>query len=90
MAAYHFFKYFLIQSDRALRHLLRKAYADSRPNPSTPRIQPDLRTMPLGDLGHDGEAEAAAALAAAEDAVEAFEHAFAVFRRDAGAVVFHV
>ncbi len=65
-------------SDRVLGHMFWKAHPDPRPDPSAPRIQLDLRAVPLGDLGDDGEAESAAALAAAEDAIEAFEHAFAM------------
>jgi hypothetical protein len=50
----------------------------------------DRGAMAQRNLLHDGQAQAASRLAAAGDAVEAFEHEFPLLGRDARAVIFNL
>ena len=45
--------------------------------------------MPLRNLAHDRQAQSAAAGGCLRGTIEAVQHALALFRRNAGAVVFH-
>src|SRR5512143_1991936 len=64
--------------DYPRRRPAREAHADQCAFAAAARIQPERSLMAFGDFGDDGEAEPAAALSAAEHAVETFEHTFAV------------
>ena len=68
---------------------LQKIDADPRTRPLASTLKLNLRTMTLGHLGHDGKTQPAAALAAAQDAIESFKHAFAMRLRYPRAIVLH-
>ena len=52
-----------------------------------PCLQADVGVVAVGDLAHDGQAQAAAVAARIEQPVEPLEDQFRMVRRDAGAVV---